>query len=80
MCIICGGRLGAVAGGISYSRGHAATGQKCPYRTKGRHHNGARAFLCLWFHWPVQLFSLLLGRLPAPSASALYRRQPPWKV
>lgn len=37
-------------------------------------------FLCLWFHWPVQLFSFLLGRLPAPSASALYKRQPLWKV
>lgn len=53
--------------------------QKCPYRTKGGHHNGSRGFFCLWFHWPVQMFNLLLGWLPAPSASAFYRRLPPWK-
>lgn len=34
---------------------------------------------CLCFHWPVQLVNLLLGWLPAPSSSALYRGSFPGK-
>lgn len=65
----CASYVGAVAGGFSYSRVHAATRQKCPYRTKGRYHRGSHGFLCLWFRWPVQLFSLLLGWLASSSLS-----------